>query len=102
MDDKFTEAAETFAESSKRQFTAAELRAVQFRPHEVDTRSPVRLEGKVAVVKAGYALIDSKGLPRFLCPGSKISGIALTPKMEVSFEPAFAAKGAIADKLRVV
>ncbi len=102
MDEQFSEANEVFAESSRRDFTATELNTIQFRPPIPDIlQEPLRIKGKVMVVKAGYALIESASYPRFLCPGSKFGGIFMEPGLEVTFELAFTAKGPVADRPRI-
>lgn len=59
---------------------------------------PLRLRGKVVLVRAGFAFIESPGYESFFCPGSKFGGLLMKQGVEVSFEPAFSAKGAVADK----
>ncbi len=102
MNQQFTESDKVFAETQKRQFSVEELRSVQFRPKQASTSDPVRLRGIVKISKAGYSLIDSQGLRPVLCPASKYNGIVLRPSMEVIFELAFTAKGALADRLEVL
>jgi len=99
MDHRFTEAEKVFEESSKRKFTASELNLIQFRPLEPANRKMhQRINGHVISVKAGYAWIESPGYPKpFLCPGSKYKGILMEKGLKLTFEPAFNAKGSIAD-----
>ncbi len=93
----FSEASNIFEESSKHNFIAIEMNAIQFQPPDPSNPdNPLRLRGKVVVVKAGYAMIESLGYPHFLCPGSKFKGIIMTPGLSITFEPAFAAKGPVA------
>lgn len=99
MDRKFTKAEETFLAVRKRSFLYSEINAVHFRPHDAADKSKLlRLQGKVVAVRAGYAFIETADYPRFLCPGSKYNGVLMKPGMTISFEPAFCAKGAIADR----
>jgi tetratricopeptide (TPR) repeat protein len=99
MERKFSEADTVFAEVRKRSFQSSEVNAVHFRPRDPADRShTLRIEGRVVAVKAGYAFVEAAEYPRFFCPGSKFGGLLLTPGMKVSFEPAFSAKGAIADR----
>lgn len=103
MNKDFSKAEQVFSESSKRAFTAQELNSIQFRPPNTDNLLiPIRMNGKVVAVKAGYAFIESVGYPRFLCPGSKFGGILMKQGLEVTFEPAFTARGAIADRPRIL
>ena len=99
MDHRFTEAEKVFEESSKRKFTVSELNLIQFRPLEPANREMhQRINGHVISVKAGYAWIESPGYPKsFLCPGSKYKGILMERSLKLTFEPAFNAKGSIAD-----
>ena len=103
MDGQFTEAEKVFEEATKRNFTSTESHTVQFRPPDPsNTSNALQLQGKVAVVKAGYTIIESTGFPRFLCPGSKYDGTAMQQGMEISFEPAFTARGNIAERPRQI
>jgi hypothetical protein len=52
-------------------------------------------------VKTGYAFIDVPGYASFFCPGSKFGRLVIRPHLKVQFEPAFTARGAIADKVQV-
>jgi tetratricopeptide (TPR) repeat protein len=99
MDRRFSQAETIFSAVRKRSFLSSEINAVHLRPRDPADRSHVlRIEGKVVAVKAGYAFIENPNYPRFLCPGSKFGGLLMKQGMTVSFEPAFCAKGAIADK----
>jgi hypothetical protein len=72
---------------------------IQFRPLDpINRQLPHRIKGHVISVKAGYSWIDSAGYPKsFLCPGSKYRGILMTKGLKLTFEPAFTAKGPIAN-----
>jgi tetratricopeptide (TPR) repeat protein len=99
MDGKFTQAEEIFSAVRKRSFLSSEIKAIHFRPRDPADRSRAfRLQGKVVAVRAGYAFIENPSHPRFLCPGSKFGGLVMKPDMAVSFELAFCAKGALADR----
>jgi tetratricopeptide (TPR) repeat protein len=103
MSRNFSAAQKVFEEAIKHRLSYADITRVEFRPLNFENLSePVRLIGEVIAVKAQYALIDSAGLPTFLCPGSKFGGLLLEQNQNVSFEPAFSAKGPIADKPRLV
>ena len=96
LDGSFSEAQRVFNESPKHNFTATEMNEIQFQPpNPLDPSTPLRLSGKVKVVKAGYAMIESPGYPDFLCPGSKFGEIIMNQGLAITFEPAFSAKGAI-------
>lgn len=103
MNGHFSKADKVFEESIKRDFTASELNTIQFRPLDpVKRTSRHRIKGYVIIVKAGYALIESTGYPKpFLCPGSKFKGILMKNGLNLTFEPAFNAKGAVADNPRI-
>jgi hypothetical protein len=95
MDGQFTEADKVFEESMKHGFSRADANTVHYKPRDfADNNNPMRLSGEVAVVKAGYSFIVAPGYPRFLCPGTKWSGLIMTPQLKVKFEPAFSARGA--------
>lgn len=99
LDNEFSEADRVFGESAKRDFTAMELNSIQFRPSNPDNlEEPLRIEGVVVVVKAGYALVDSSGYPRLLLPGSKFGGLVLKPGVKGTFELGFSARGPRLDK----
>lgn len=103
LDRKFTEAEEIFSESSKRDFPVDELRQIQFRPpNPSNTSEPFRINGKVIEVKHGYSFIDSSDYSRFICRASKYKGITMRPKLQLTFEVAFTAKGAVADNPKTI
>lgn len=102
LDGDFSQANKIFEESSKHNFNAIEMNKIQFHPPDpLNPKINFRLKGKVVVVKAGYALIESPGYPRFVCPGSKYKGIIMISDLSISFEPAFAAKGPVAINPRI-
>lgn len=103
MNGEFSAADKIFSESIKREFPATELIKIQFRPtnYKDGTKVKHQLKGTVTAVKAGYAFIEVPGYPRFFCPGSKFGSIIMRRGMEVTFEPGFSARGAIADNLRL-
>jgi tetratricopeptide (TPR) repeat protein len=97
MSGKFSEAKAIFEESTKRDFTSEEMNKIQFCPWVMeDPNAPLRMNGKVAKRQAGYAFVECKGFPGFLCPGSKFDGLVMNVGMTVSFEPVFSARGALA------
>jgi tetratricopeptide (TPR) repeat protein len=99
MNGDLSEAARIFSETTKREIDFADSVAIHYRPKDkTNPNKYIKLVGKVVRVKAGYAFIEVPGYSRFLCPSSKQRNITLGEKMEVQFEPAFSAKGAIADK----
>jgi tetratricopeptide (TPR) repeat protein len=99
MNDQFPDSELIFAESFKHNFRGPELNTIQFQPPDPSNpKNPLRIKGKVVVVKAGYAIIESVGLPRFLCPGSKFTGLIMTEGLAITFEPAFTARNRIVEK----
>jgi tetratricopeptide (TPR) repeat protein len=97
MNGEFSEAEKVFSESSKHDFTSLELNAVQFVPPDPnDVTNHLRIPGKVISVRAGYCFIESPDYPTFLCPGSLFNEVVMEQGLEVTFEPAFRAKGPIA------
>jgi tetratricopeptide (TPR) repeat protein len=102
MDGSFSDAKNVFKKSSKREFTASELNTIQFYPPDPgNTNNRLHIKGKVIVVKAGYAMIESPGYPAFLCPGSKFGGVVMEPGLKVTFEPAFTPKGPVAIRPKI-
>ena len=103
MNGEFSPAKEIFDQTYRREFPAPEASRIQFRPRDrAKLSSPLRLVGKVAAVKAGYAFIDVAGYPSFFCPGSKFGRIIMRPGLELEFQPVFTAKGPLADNVRFV
>jgi tetratricopeptide (TPR) repeat protein len=101
MSEKFTEAHEVFAESIKHEFPAVEARRIEFRPSDsLNRNKPLSLFGNIVTVRPGYAFIQVPGYPNFICPASKFGGLPIKPGLKVAFEPAFSARGAMADNLR--
>lgn len=101
MDKQFTAAKEVFAESERRALPAPEAAVIHFRPFSREApHEPVRLEGRVVQVRPGYAIIDNVEYGQFLCPGSKWGKLLMVNNLRVTFEPAFSARGPIADNPR--
>ncbi len=97
MNGEFSEAIQIFNEASKHDFTSHELNTVQFAPPDPsNTVEPLRIPGKVISVKAGYCFVEAPRYSTFLCPGSLFNGVVMREGLEVTFQPAFRAKGAIA------
>ena len=98
----FREASTTFAEITKKNFTAYEINRVQFHPpDQADRSKSLRFVGRVIKVKAGYVLLESSGYPNFLCHASKFNGIQMQEGMSINFKPVFAARGALAISPRI-
>ncbi|HML24028.1 MAG TPA: SIR2 family protein [Aggregatilinea sp.] len=103
MNEDFTEASKIFAFSTKRNFPQRELHSAQFYPPDpTDFHNPLRFEGTVVAVKAGYCFIEHSYYPQFLCPASKYNGTIMKTKLKVSFDVAFTARGPIAEKPRSI
>jgi tetratricopeptide (TPR) repeat protein len=102
MNGDFSAAKEVFTESYKREFPGPEATRIQFRPRDPDAPGqPLRLVGEVVAVKPGYAFIDVPGYPSFFCPGSKFGRVVVRPHLKLQFQPAFTARGAIADGVQL-
>jgi hypothetical protein len=103
MNGEFSAAKEVFAESFKREFPAEEANSIHFRPLDLSDRTKyLRLVGTVTAIKTGYAFIEAPGYDSFFCPGNLFSGLLLQRGLSISFEPAFTARGAVANKLEAV
>lgn len=97
MNEEFTEAKKIFEQSIRQEFPADEAARVEFRPRKQgDPKTAVRLKGKVVAVKTGYAFIQPPEFPAFLCPGSTYGGVAMNLGADIWFNPAFSARGALA------
>lgn len=98
MAQRFTEADNIFAESRKREFSASQVNVIFFKPRQSGERQKLlRLVGKVVAVRGGYCFLEAPRYTRFMCPGTKWSGIRMEEGLSISFEPAFSAKGAQAE-----
>jgi hypothetical protein len=72
MNGQFSPAKEVFEQAYRREFPAPEASRTQYRPKDrVNRQFNMKLVGKVAAVRTGYAFIDVPGYPSFFCPGSK-------------------------------
>lgn len=98
MNGDFSEARTIFADARKREFPAQEESWIQFRPKD-NGMAPIKLIGQVTAVKVGYAFVEAPGYPSFFCPGSKFGRIIMRQGLTLEFEPAFTARGAIADRI---
>jgi len=93
----FTEADEVFKRANLSELPWSELTAARFHPSAPgDPGQPLRLQGKVVDVRAGYALIDTAEYPRLLCPASKFSGVVMERGLILDFQLAFSARGPVA------
>ncbi len=100
MNGKGAAAKQCFEESFKRDFTIPERNTVEYRPTVPGARDQrIRLRGKIIVAKAGFALVESPGMDAFFCPGSKFGNLVMRVGLEVTFEPAFAARGPICERI---
>lgn len=103
MSEKISDGLDIFKEALKQNFNSDELHKIQFRPWNfVNPEQPLQLQGNVIVRKAGYALVESKGLPPFLTPGFRFNGIVMELDQTISFEPAFCAKGSLALNPKII
>ena len=103
LNGEFSPAKEIFDQSYRREFPGTESSRILFRPRDRGTPTEqLRMTGKVAAVKAGYAFIDVPGYPSFFCPGSRFGRIVMRQGMHVQFEPVFTAKGQQADNVALL
>ncbi|MGB6065636.1 MAG: hypothetical protein WBG50_12575 [Desulfomonilaceae bacterium] len=94
---EFTEADEVFKRGIRSDLPWSELTSIRFFPSsEGDPHQPLRLHGKVADVRAGYALIDTAEFPRLLCPASKFSGVIMERGLTIEIQLGFSARGPLA------
>jgi len=84
-------AAKTFQESVRREFPYEEAIAIHFRPKKDGV--PLKLRGKVAVVRPNYVLIQVEGYPMFVCPKAKFGSAPMVKGVDVDFTLEFNAKG---------
>lgn len=97
LDGKFSEAQAVFNEAFKHSLSWQEMKTVKFSPHMPgEPTQRLLVSGTVAVVKAGFSLIDSLEYPRLLCPASKSGGLIMEQGLKVDFELAFSAKCPVA------
>ncbi len=102
MNGEFTAASKVFAESIRQEFPATESQKIQFRPcSSSEPTKPLRLSGKIISVKPGFAFIQVSDYPNFFCPATKFSGLILRPGLQITFGPAFCARGQVAEKLQL-
>ncbi len=92
-----SEGEKVFGEAFRQNFEGDEMNKIQFRPWKHSNYpDTMRLEGRVIVRKAGYALVESDGFPPFITPGSRFGRLSMDLKQKISFEPAFCARGSLA------
>jgi tetratricopeptide (TPR) repeat protein len=92
----FTGAEKTFEESTRQKFSLSERRRIEFAPHAPASAEPLRLQGTVTWVAAGYSFILVPEFPRIFCPGSKYQGIVMRKGTRLNFALAFSAGGPVA------
>jgi tetratricopeptide (TPR) repeat protein len=103
MNGEFSPAEEIFSQALKREFPGPEGSRVEYRPRDPrNLNFSMKLTGKIASVKTGYAFIDVPGYPSFFCPGSKFGRSVMRVGLQVRFEPVFNAKGQLADVVQIV
>lgn len=93
MDAQLDEAADVWKRATDQTFTFSDGNRIGFRPTLEGT--PVKLTGRVANVRSGYAFIASPGMPNFFCPAARLSSFRPREGDVVDFEPAFAARGPV-------
>jgi hypothetical protein len=94
MDGKTGEATRVFDESVKQGFSFEERNFLNFRPHDpANPVAPIRLTGRVVTVKPGYVFIQHDTYPDFMSRSTRVRDTILQKGSQVTFEPAFCAKG---------
>jgi tetratricopeptide (TPR) repeat protein len=93
MNGDFSRADEVFREYRRREFSWEEQNRISFRPCAHDTTEPMKMDGSVAKVGAGYTFLRSKGFPDFYYAGTTSSGSLLAEGGLVVFELAFCSRG---------
>lgn len=97
MNGQFSDAQDVFDKAIAEDFTFEERLRVEFVPRSIDNLAqPLRLEGKVVSVRAGYAFIEASGYPAFFCHSTKFGEVVMDQGKAVSFQPGFSVKGAVA------
>ncbi len=98
MNSDFDAAEKVFQEANRHNFTSQEKNTIQFQPPNTnDLSKPLRLKGQVVNVLSSYCFVESRDYARFFCPGTKYNGIMMKQGLEITFEPAFTAKGSVAN-----
>jgi tetratricopeptide (TPR) repeat protein len=92
----YTEAEAVSASASERAFSFADATRAFFVPRAPGSGERLRLSGKVTDVKPGYAFIDTVDKPGFFHHGTRAGDLVLKPGVQVYFEPAFSARGPVA------
>jgi hypothetical protein len=101
MDQKFAEAKRTFDESIRQSFTFEEKTRVQFRPRDHATKGVLQLLGRVASVKPGFVFVQNESYADFFSRITRVGNTVLQRGMALRFQPAFTARGAIADHIEL-
>lgn len=87
-------------EAASRTFSLEERRAIHFRPSD-RTRSMgrLRIRGRVAALRPGYAIIQPPSLPNVFCPRSAYRDAELVEGVDVEFGLGFSLRGAQGEDL---
>ena len=102
MDGKVGEADEVFAESVKQGFTYDERYKIQWAPRDPSNNAaPLRLTGRVTTVKPTYVFIQSDKYGDFISRPTRAEAAVLRRGTEVTFQPAFSARGTYADHVQL-
>ena len=88
-------AEDVFNEHHKHLFTSRERNSIKFFPIKFGLKQAF-ITGEVRSVQNGYSILDSKGYTTIICPASKYNSLVLVEGMNLKFQLAFSAKGALA------
>jgi len=101
MDNKFAEAQKIFNESNRQGFTFEEKTKPQFRPRDPATKGALQLLGRITSVKPGFVFIQNDNYSDFFSRITRVGNTVLQRGMAVRFQPAFTARGAVADHVEL-
>jgi SIR2-like domain len=101
MDEKFSEAQKVFNESIRQGFTFDQRTKLQFRPVDPVSKARLQLAGRVVAVKPGFIFVQNERYPQFFAPTTRIGKTVLQTGMRIQFEPAFSARGPVADHVQL-
>ncbi len=93
MDAQLDDAADVWKRATEQNFTFSDANRIWFRPTHDGVS--LKLPGRVAAVRAGYAFVATPGLPNFFCPGSRFVDYRPKEGDVVEFEPAFSARSPV-------
>lgn len=101
MEHKVSEAQKIFNESTRQGFTFEEKTKIQFRPTVPGSKACLQLVGRITSVKPGFLFIQNESYTDFFTTTTRVGNTVLQRGMSVRFEPAFSARGAVADHVKL-